>query len=236
MQIYYVYLYLDTRKPGKYFYLNYEFDFLPFYVGKGKEDRCEKHLKSCYNKNPYFKNKINKIISKTGDIPKIIKIQENLLEQEAFDLEILLIKEIGRLDLKTGSLVNMTSGGEGLKNCSELTKIKLRVPFSEERKKKISCSKKGKKVSSKVRDLLISFLKVSVILLDNNLNILNKFNSIAEACDFVKLTGASIHRYCNYYYNMENGNTFRYTKDEIGQTIYINNKDNNGKRKYFKKL
>lgn len=102
MQIYYVYAYLDTRKPGKYIFSNVEFDFLPFYIGKGKENRSEKHLKKCYNKNNFFKNKINKIISKTGNIPKIIKIKENLLENEAFILEKNLIFSIGRIDLKTG--------------------------------------------------------------------------------------------------------------------------------------
>jgi len=34
MNKYYVYVYLDSRKPGKYKYGEYEFDYEPFYVGK----------------------------------------------------------------------------------------------------------------------------------------------------------------------------------------------------------
>lgn len=41
---FYVYALLDPRKPGKYKYGEYEFDYEPFYVGKGSGDRCEHHL------------------------------------------------------------------------------------------------------------------------------------------------------------------------------------------------
>ena len=32
---YYVYIYIDPRKPGKFKYGEYEFDYEPFYIGKG---------------------------------------------------------------------------------------------------------------------------------------------------------------------------------------------------------
>lgn len=41
---YYVYAYLDPRKPGLYVYGNYKFDYLPFYIGFGKLDRLNRHL------------------------------------------------------------------------------------------------------------------------------------------------------------------------------------------------
>jgi len=42
---FYVYVYLDPRKPGNYTYGDYHFDYEPFYVGKGCDDRLNDHLK-----------------------------------------------------------------------------------------------------------------------------------------------------------------------------------------------
>ena len=40
----YVYVYLDPRKPGKFIYNDFSFEFEPFYVGKGYGDRAFGHL------------------------------------------------------------------------------------------------------------------------------------------------------------------------------------------------
>lgn len=233
MKIYYVYCYLDTRKPGNFTYGDFNFNYEPFYIGKGKKNRCIVHLKECYNKNIFFKRKINKIIKTTGDAPIIIKIEENLEEDCAFELEKKLIKLIGRHDLGLGTLVNMTDGGEGLTNCSEFTKEKLRISFSKERCLNISKSKKGKKVSKKIKDLLLKHSKVCIIYLDKNLNIIKEYDSIKEACIELNITNANIFRCCKKYYNIRNGNTFRYKSDLKGISIYINNKENDGNWKFL---
>ena len=49
----------------------------------------------------------------TGKDPIIIKLEENLNEITACNKETELIKEIGRIDLGTGPLTNLTDGGEG---------------------------------------------------------------------------------------------------------------------------
>ncbi|HUS49186.1 MAG TPA: hypothetical protein VMZ91_03425 [Candidatus Paceibacterota bacterium] len=118
---YYVYIYFDTRKSGKFVYGGYQFDYKPFYVGKGKEGRGEQylsHLRKAKNfdltkkyDNPHKINKIKKMLDERFE-PVIIKFKENLLEQEAFDLEKDLIKVIGR-EKFGGPLTNILQGGEG---------------------------------------------------------------------------------------------------------------------------
>lgn len=161
---YYVYVYLDQRKPGEYNFKNFNFKFEPFYVGKGKGNRLIQHL---YNfdkeSNLEKKNKIKSIIKKTGTNPIILKIFENLTNDHANLYEIELIELIGRKDKKTGSLLNKTDGGDGgdtskyrkYKNLSEETKKRISEkkkntklnPHSEDTKRKISDSNKGRKFS-----------------------------------------------------------------------------------------
>lgn len=128
MNIFYVYVYLDPRKPGKYKYGSYEFEYEPFYVGKGSGLRYIDNRRS-----GYFKNKINKI--KESELkPIIIKVKDLLFEQEAFCLEIELIKLIGRINMNNGPLINFTDGGEGVSGCV----------YTEERKRKLSKRMSGK--------------------------------------------------------------------------------------------
>jgi group I intron endonuclease len=161
---YYTYIYLDTRYPGEFNYDEFQFNFKPIYVGKGKDWRLVHH-----KNNPpksHFGNTIRKIISE-GLSPEIIKVQDCISEQDAFNLEIRLIKLIGRLDKGTGPLLNMTDGGEGAsghiksqelrklislqksllvgdknpffgKHHSEETKLKLSGPKSESHKINLS--------------------------------------------------------------------------------------------------
>ena len=131
--IFYTYLYLDPRKPGNFNYGIYHFDYEPFYVGKGHNNRCLKHLKD--SRKSYKVNKIKKILSESLE-PIIIKYQENLLECQALKLEIDLIKTIGRLDLKTGTLTNLTDGGQGTSG---------NIP-TEETKYKNGSALRGKKI------------------------------------------------------------------------------------------
>ena len=44
MNEFYVYIYLDPRKPGRYCYEEVSFLFEPIYVGKGKNNRYKTHL------------------------------------------------------------------------------------------------------------------------------------------------------------------------------------------------
>lgn len=101
-----------------------------FYIGKGFGNRAYYML----SRGRHWVNYVNKY-----GIPIVEFLYTNLEESESFRLEMLLIEEIGRKDLGKGPLVNSTNGGEG-----DSGRI-----HSEETKKLISSSKKGKPNKSK---------------------------------------------------------------------------------------
>lgn len=113
MNKFYVYIYLDPRKPGDYKFPGFSFNFLPIYVGKGSNNRDRIHLKFCKKYDTHFYRILRRIFNENKE-PQIIRIRENLTEEEAFRLEIELINIIGRIDLKTGTLLNKTKGGDGV--------------------------------------------------------------------------------------------------------------------------
>ena len=75
-----------------------------FYVGIGNKDRA----KQIQGRSHYWKRTVNKYDY------TIHIIEEGLTHQEACESEIALIELIGRRDLGTGYLVNLTNGGEGI--------------------------------------------------------------------------------------------------------------------------
>ncbi len=119
---FYVYIYLDPRREDIYKYGQYIFYYEPFYVGKGCKKQYKSHLLEAYNKRDlnnknrgnYKCNKIRKIRNDINREPIIVKLYNRLTEKEAFQYEIELIKIIGRINLDTGPLTNLTDGGEGL--------------------------------------------------------------------------------------------------------------------------
>jgi len=118
---FYTYMYLDTRKPGVYQYGEYSFNYEPIYIGKGYGRRWKEHWN--YQKN-WLGHKI-RFIRECGLEPKVIFLEKELNEKSAFQLEIKMIKIIGRADLRKGPLVNLTNGGDGLWGLSEETKKKI---------------------------------------------------------------------------------------------------------------
>lgn len=132
---FYVYILLDSSKPGVWNYGSFSFDYEPFYVGKGKSNRIKDTF---YDKSPFKKKKIDKL--KSNGIEIITKkLFESLSNEEAIKYEIDLISIIGRRDFNKGPLVNLTDGGDG----------RLNSKHSEEVKAKISRSRKGKSIGWK---------------------------------------------------------------------------------------
>lgn len=96
------------------------------YVGKGKDDRAHDHLKLA--KNRHFDSKLAKM-KREGREP-YIQIIDAPDEAAAFEMEELLIAMLGRRDLGTGPLCNMTDGGEGWSNPSEENRIKMKAALA----------------------------------------------------------------------------------------------------------
>lgn len=102
MSIYYVYIYVHPITN------------VPFYVGYGKNDRYISHIKEAkYTKTSNHKlNTIRKILEENL-VPTIVIVDDNLDKSTACELETFLISEIGRRCNNTGTLTNITSGGDG---------------------------------------------------------------------------------------------------------------------------
>lgn len=115
---YYVYIYLDRRIEGEFLYkipyYSIVFNYQPFYVGIGKlRNRLYDHLSENNPTNHLKANKIKKIIQETGLNPIIVKLFDSLKGDRAKKIERQLILSIGRIDLGSGPLTNLTDGGDG---------------------------------------------------------------------------------------------------------------------------
>ena len=129
-----------------------------FYVGKGSGDRDTRP-----RRNKFFDNIISKIRREDGE-PLVVRWQDGLREGDAFLLEKAYIKLLGRRNNSTGTLCNLTDGGEGPSGWipSEETKSKIRAakagkPLSPEHKARIAaiCSNPSEETRKKISDSLI---------------------------------------------------------------------------------
>lgn len=169
---FYVYMYLDLVN-------------VPFYVGKGTGDRCKiyKHLWKGHP-NIVLRRKILKVGIENV---KIHFLHKHLTEEEAFIWEKYWIKYIGRRDKGEGTLCNLTDGGDNPSghHVTDITKEKIRKALtgrkasvatrkkqsinskramlgkhpSEETRRKMSESAKGKIIPQEVRQKISQTLK-----------------------------------------------------------------------------
>jgi hypothetical protein len=96
--LFYTYVYYDPSRNNE-----------PIYVGKGKGRRVWSHMQS-HKKHP-FVQRLQKM--KRLNISPVIGIYAGFDEEFAHFLETILISKFGRKDLKLGTLLNLTDGGDG---------------------------------------------------------------------------------------------------------------------------
>ena len=98
-----------------------------FYVGMGNKSR----VKDKTNRNNYWNN----VVRKHGYYTEVVS--KNLSVEDAYELEMFLISELGRKDLKKGNLVNLTDGGDGCNNWND-TRTKIMVEKNRKNMKSVS--------------------------------------------------------------------------------------------------
>ncbi len=134
---------LDPEERKFYVYIFFNANGRPLYVGRGHGSRWTHHLrmseKSKKHSNAYLRRAM---VAADGNLP-CVKIQENLTNTEANDVEVALIKAIGRGRL--GPLVNLTDGGEGW----------VGLVKTEEHKKAIGLAHKGRKLTAEQRQAML---------------------------------------------------------------------------------
>lgn len=185
---FYNYAYLDPSKPGNYEYnlhdTKIKLDYEPFYIGKGTGKRYKQHK---YKPSGRFMYSKLKSLKDKNIEPIIVFISKDITNEESYNNEQLLIKQIGRRDLNLGPLCNLNDGGELGYNCikSKETRVKLSKlnkgkKLTEEHKKKIgianSISLKGK-ISSR-RTVILQYTLDNIFIKEwsNILEVKNKLN------------------------------------------------------------
>ena len=120
--MFYVYVYRDPRPLKK---------DQPVYVGKGTGDRDISHWSKGSHNKP-FQDFISHL-KQRGLVALCERVFETEVEAEAFAKEIELIALYGRRNTGTGTLFNLTDGGEGATGAirSDAEKANLRTAFSQ---------------------------------------------------------------------------------------------------------
>lgn len=181
MNNFYIYSILDPRKPGNFTYNEYSFNYEPIYIGKGTNKcRMKEHLMPSQLKRDHNKLKVNKIkkIIKEGNYPILHIIIDNLSSEEnALLIERNIVLLIGRIDIGTGPLTNLTNGGEHIHpkfaDLNIETQNKLRQLRSDNMKKnnpmknpviaeKVHSKKRGKKLSADRKQQISTSVKNSI--------------------------------------------------------------------------
>jgi len=121
---------MTTQHNDYYTYAYLREDKTPYYIGKGRGNRA-------YDKR--------RRIKPPEDTSRILLLKKNLTEAEAFKHEVYMIFVLGRKDLGTGILRNLTNGGEGASGAVRSAEAKKRYSESKTGEKNPNYGRTGEK-------------------------------------------------------------------------------------------
>jgi hypothetical protein len=168
----------------------------PFYIGISNDDKYRATTKR--KRNVIW----TRIVNKTDYEVEILF--DDLTWKEACLKELEFIYLYGRIDLQTGTLANMTNGGEG-------TVGRKYIP-SETHKLNLSIASKGKKMSDVAKNKMSKSKKVAVLQFDLLGNFIKEHEGIVDASkEFCKQNSStSIMRCCKGKYKQAYGFVWKY--------------------------
>lgn len=129
-----------------YVYVYRDLEGVPIYVGKGTGFRWRQHY--AITEKSRIARKIRKTRNELG-VTLYPARTELFSEKDAFYLEMCLIETFGRLDLGTGTLYNLTDGGEGASGHVRTEESKLKQSLRTTGRKKTEEWKLAQSIRSK---------------------------------------------------------------------------------------
>jgi len=195
----------------------------PFYIGVGSAKNHYRAYSKC-NRNKHWNN-----IVKNTDYEVDI-LFDDLDNDTAVLKEIEFIKLYGRVDLGTGCLVNLTDGGDGCLSRKITEEVKKKISLSNTGKVRSDIFKKNRSIAQKkklmnpeeyrkhceatknnVIKVRYTTPKKPVLQFDLNNNLLNEFNSITEASDYLGGNkNTPISRCCKNVYKQSLGYIWKF--------------------------
>lgn len=170
----------------------------PFYIGISNVDD---DYKRAYKRTCRNKHWTNIIKSTNYDVEILI---DDLTIEQAKEKEKEFISLYGRVDLKTGTLVNLTDGGDGVLNMNENAELRI----------KISKASIGKKMSESAKKKMGDNQKLPIIQYDLDGNFLKEWDSILNATKAVGKHSTNIMRCCQGKFKQAYGYKWAYKYPE----------------------
>ncbi len=187
-----------------------------FYIGIGKNGRSYNK----YSRSVFWRN----IVKKYGY--DIIIIHDDLTKEEACQLEIKYIAQIGRRDKCLGTLVNQTDGGDGIKNYKHSKKTKKILSIKN--KKRFEDPKEREKISIGLKNsedyrLAINKPEYRKKLSESKLDANSKFQKTMKSKKFSKTMSKAMTGENNHMFGRTGENNPRFGRGRVVYQYNIHN-------------